>query len=50
MYFIPRHIIPENFMQIDQMHFELSRLASIHLARLRLEDFFKKSSVLTFVS
>jgi len=42
MFFVPRHIDPENFIQIDQKLFELWSLAANHLVRHRLQDFFKK--------
>jgi len=32
---------PENFIQIDQKHFELLSLVANHLAKPRLQDFFK---------
>jgi len=42
---MPRHINPENSMQMDQKLFELWSSASKHLARSRLQDFFNKSKV-----
>jgi len=42
MFFITRHIIPENFIQINKKLFESRSLVSNHLARPWLQDFFKK--------
>jgi len=42
MVFITRHINPENFIQIEQKRSELRSSVENHLARPRLQNFFKK--------
>jgi len=49
MFFTPRHINPDNFIQIEQKRFGLQSLVANHLARLRFNDFFKKLLVLTLL-
>jgi len=50
MFFIPRHINPENFIQTDQKLFELRSLVANHLARPRLQDFKKWGANSCFVT
>ena len=39
MVFISRHAHPENFIKVDQKHFELWSLVANHLTEPRLQDF-----------
>ena len=43
MFFMPSHINPESFVQIDWKRFELWSLVETHLGRPRLKVFFKKA-------
>ena len=42
IFFITKHIVTENLIQIDQKLFELWSLVVNHFSRPRLQDFFKK--------